>query len=191
MMSQYTTLHIVPVDSPEWIPSEDFIRETLVHLGATTVWHASGYSVPNYWENDEVDFWDYTVFKKLDWRVDIDKAFDLLNERKPRFASVMFFAQGRIDEITESLMTIPEAIRGYTAVGAISVGIGPFSIPSIQWEYVIGRFCFELKISGNGMPYEYDEYVQAVRDNPEIKKLLSYLEEKSGKRWDVLVSCSY
>ena len=190
-MSAYTTLHIVPIDSPEWIPDWGFIKDVLLHLGVTSTWSASGYSVPNYWEDEETDLHDNALFFKSDWRVDLDTAFDLWRERKPVYTSMSFFARGYVDMIIDSLLSIPEPVRGTTTLDTVSLGIGPFSIPSIQWETVIGRFRFEFGLHGGGMPWEYDQYVQAVRDNLEIKKLLAWLREKSGRQWDVLISCSY
>lgn len=191
-MGSYTALHLVSVDTPEWIPDRLFMTDVLEHLGTTCVHSFSGYSVPLYWE-DGYEYLKHVVFQNLDWRVDIDTAFDLWEEHKPVFAGMSVFVEGYGKQLFDALEQIPEEIGYNTAIGNAGLDIGPFSIPSEDSinAHTIGRFSFAVNLSGDGAPQYSLEYQEAVRENSEMKRLLDWLQEKSGKRWDILIRCSY
>ena len=186
-MAEYTTAHIVPITSPEWIPEREFIEDVLNHLGVTTIQGLIAYSKPRYWEDADDDDENY-VFADWAFRKSMIEALDKIENLKACISEFFIFYNEWNHKITDSLTNNP--IIEFTP-DSLGVRIGPFNIPSPGYDFTIGRFCFELTVNGYGMPIDHEASLDAVRADPEVCDLLRYLEEKSGKKWSVFMSYSY
>lgn len=185
-MSQCTSLHIVPVNDAEWIPDSSLIRDIMNYLNCTKTWFMSGYSKPMYWDAME-DFYDHELFTHSD--LSIDEAIDVWSQRSTIVTYVGLTCEDWSEKLSESTGSIPESLSEGLTLYETSMTFGPFSIPSLDYETTIGRYCFQIKLSGSGMPYDPVAYFELVHNDPVVVGMLSFLKEKTGKEWTTLMSC--
>ncbi len=187
-MGSYTALRIVPASDPEWLPDGRFIRALFRHLGAINVWSMSGYPIPLYWGNTAAAI-ERIAYDLTD--ISLGKALDTVKRRRAVTTAIRLTSLDWSNRLRDSLAVVPESLTDGYGPWDVSLNVGPFSIPTPEHDGTMGTYCFEVKLSGHGMPNDWDEYLSFVRQDPVINELLAFLREHSGKEWEILMSSSY
>ncbi|NLB97524.1 MAG: hypothetical protein GX785_17665 [Armatimonadetes bacterium] len=188
-MGAYTRLRLVPASDPVWQPDDAFIEALFQHCETTQVQWVLGYSEPLLWENTE-DVTDNPVFAEYSG-IDVAGAMALCKRHRPRVCRYGLPFGPYSHRIRDALSAIPKELREGFIPDLVDITVGPFSIPDAWYETTIGVYHFEVGISGQGMPLDWDEYVRQAREVAPLKELLQYLEIHSGKQFDMLISSSY
>jgi hypothetical protein len=182
-------LHVVAVDNPDWTPGREFVESVFSYFDVTSIGSVSGRAGPPD-PPSGLDRAPY-LFGRYSLSCGVTEALEITREQRAPVTLIIVDYRGWDHRLIDSLQRIPPSLSGRFCPHTLAVTIGPFVIVSRDHESVLGCFGFEVNISGDGMPIEWDAYLEAAKGDTELRKLLEFLSEQSGKDWEVFISSSY
>lgn len=188
-MSAWSTIHVLPAEDFAWIPDRQQIERIPAHIDATRATGMFAYSVPyDYFGTEDPE--ESVLFERYGWEASVSEALDLCET----FGAVTAFIEVETPAWSESLCVSLDSVSFEVTDSFVpdetSIKLGPFSIPSPAHDRSIGNYSFGLRFGGQGMPLDWDAYLDYVEKATVILELLGFLEKETGKRWRLLFSSS-
>ena len=192
-MSIEACLHFVEVSHLEYRPSVNDMRKIMAYLHITDFNAVHIYRRKLNWEDDENG--DYPlkryrnisrnnflkIYKEYLESYTIDNpvwAYAKFNEWAHRFADHFEY--------------IPTEINGNYCPADFSFYIGNTDIPAIDFESVQITSHFQVKMGGNQMPIDFDEYLSILSKDDKICDLLHFLSSlEIGLEYRLFMSAYY
>lgn len=175
-MSLYTSVIVHPAN-PAFQPSEAFIKELLEFFGVSKIEIASG-SQPD--DDDEDVFFLQNI--------SLEESLAAIRDNTPARTHLSLPHEGFLRVFSDAVSAnIQKEVAGDFLPWDTGITIGPWEAHDYDTDEVLasGNFC--ITKSGNGCPPSLATYLERLRENPELQKLIAFLESKTGREWKSVI----
>ena len=175
-MSVYTSVIVHPAN-PAFQPSEGFIKELLEFFGVSKIEIASG-SQPD--DDDEDVFFLQNI--------SLDESFSAMRDNTPARTHLSLPHEGFLRVFSDAVSaSIPKEVAGDFLPWDTGITIGQWEAQDYDTDAVLASGSFCITKSGNGCPPSLAAYLDRLDANPEFKKMIAFLESKTGREWETVI----
>ena len=178
-MGLYTSVIVHPADAA-FQPSQEFIKELLDFFEVSKIEIASG---RNFTEDDDDD--GSLFFLK---NISLSEALAAMHENTPNKTHFCLPYTGSLRNFSDAISaSIPKEVAGDFSPWDTGITIGPWEARDCDTDEVLasGNFC--ITKSANGSPPSLKAYLDRFTGNSELQKLITFLESKTGRKWETVI----
>jgi len=180
-MSLYTIVRIHPADSTLQ-PSEEFIKELLEFFGVSKIEFATG-NADSHPDDDEED--EDLFFLE---GVTLEESFRAMRNSNAAVMHLGLPFEGFLRAFAHSISeSIPPEIAGDFVPWVTGITLGNWYSRDYNTDEVLAHGNFCIKKSGNGCPPNMAVYLNRFNTNPELQKIITFLELQTGYKWETSI----
>jgi hypothetical protein len=182
-MSNYTSIFIYPVDE-KFRPAESTLYKIFDFLMVSLINCVTGSNPCNGDEEEE----DNVFFLE---KITLDKVIENINTHLPSTTFMMFSSEYYLYNLCQSLIdTIPAELANNFVPWDSSMTIGAWKARDYNTDDVVAKGIFCIQKSSYGCPSNLRAYLDAFTNNPEVQKLLQFLELETSCKWNTCIQLS-
>ena len=159
------------------------LAEILEHSGVATINWMCLHNQPLHWNHDE-------GFYKEVRNLSSSQCIEELRISSPTVAVISPAESAWAEELAGDIKKIPKSISDGVVTDAPIFVWGEATIRDYYEAKTAAQTRFQIALGGDGAPNDGLEYVQYLREMPLMKEMINWLESKTGKKWDLLITLS-
>ncbi len=177
-MSLYTSVIVHPTDS-SFQASGKFVKELLDFFGVCRIEIASA-SEPDEDGGDEDIFFIQNI--------SLEEALAAIRDKNPARTHLNLPHEGFLRVFSDTVSaSIPKEVAGDFLPWDTGITVGQWEAKDYETDEVLASGSFCITKSGSGCPPSLAAYLDRLDANPEFKKMIAFLESKTGSKWKTAI----